>query len=493
MNLPEKLAIAHNEKDVENTWRSCLEKAYKCSITSPLKVDGYFEFADARVLCEFKHNTESDYLPTLSQAIYYLKQFRTEGMAFPSVVLIGDIKECFIFSTSNLIPYLTKNYDWNIAPSLAWKNLRLMADLKSDENIIPIVFPIDNNFNIDSLRTCIQTTALQHKAEIPITRHNIRRVFEYWCGNVIKDDKLTASEVVNTFLTLLCQPHECFIHPKKSNTLVVGEIDIKVSSRMYKSFFSLYKETHNPLELRDIVANKDRLMIEILRRRTGAFFTPSLWVDEAHKMLAEQFGEDWKDKYIVWDCSCGTMNLTRDYKFKELYCSTLDQSDLDTAIKAGYNPEAVKFQFDFLNDNENKLPETLKLALKENKPIIFFNNPPYGTFANLDMDGTNKSGIAETKINELMYNDNMGNACKQLYTQFLYRIIKIGEKHLLTNFIIATFSKANFMTGGYYTDFRKYMYSKMTFNDGMLFQASHFADVASSWGVSFTIFKGLTS
>ena len=81
----------------------------------------------------------------------------------------------------------------------------------------------------------------------------------------------------------------------------------------------LYKETHNPLELRAITANKDRLFQEIYRRRTGAFFTPAIWVDEAHKMIAEQFSEDWKEKYVVWDCSCGTLNLTRDYKFKELY------------------------------------------------------------------------------------------------------------------------------------------------------------------------------
>ncbi len=66
------------------------------------------------------------------------------------------------------------------------------------------------------------------------------------------------------------------------------------------------------------------------RRRTGAFFTPDIWVAEAHKMIAKQFGEDWKEEYVVWDCACGTANLTKVYKFKELYISTLEQSDINT-------------------------------------------------------------------------------------------------------------------------------------------------------------------
>ena len=30
------------------------------------------------------------------------------------------------------------------------------------------------------------------------------------------------------------------------------------------------------------------------RRNKGQFYTPTLFVDYAHKMIAEQFGEDWK-------------------------------------------------------------------------------------------------------------------------------------------------------------------------------------------------------
>ena len=121
----------------------------------------------------------------------------------------------------------------------------------------------------------------------------------------------------------------------------------------------------------------DRDIKDNNRRCKGQFYTPTLFVDYAHKMISEQFGEDWKEKFVVWDNCSGTKNLTRDYYFKELYCSTLEKAELE--ISERYNKEAVAFQFDFLNDSLDKLPEGLKEALENNKPIIFFINPPYAT------------------------------------------------------------------------------------------------------------------
>ena len=44
---------------------------------------------------------------------------------------------------------------------------------------------------------------------------------------------------------------------------------------------------------------------------------------------------------MVWDCAWGTGNLTRDYQFADLYCSTLQQEDLNIAKR--YNRNATKF------------------------------------------------------------------------------------------------------------------------------------------------------
>jgi len=428
-------------------------------------------------------------LPVIAQSIYYIKKFQDEEKPLPNVVFAGDKNECFIIGTAALLPYLSKPYDWSIAPSTAYKHLPLMADLIKDENIIPVVFSLDSKFSFDPIRLCIQNTALQHKSETPITANNIVRVFEYWVTNVLNNSKMDAKDVLDTFLMLLTQPQECYLHPKKPQILMIGDREVRVKPKMYKAFFTLYKETHNPLELRAITANKDRLFQEIYRRRTGAFFTPAIWVDEAHKMIAEQFSEDWKEKYVVWDCSCGTLNLTRDYKFKELYCSTLEQSDLDIADKAGYNPEAIKFQFDFLNDSEDKLPEGLKKALAENKPIIFFNNPPYGTSGASQAGGINKKGVSNTIINKKMLEKKLGQSCRQLYAQFLYKIKLIVQTYNLTQCGMGTFTMPTFLAGESYNKFRPELFKTFSFKDGMFFQASHFSDVSNTWGIIFTIFK----
>lgn len=231
-----------------------------------------------------------------------------------------------------------------------------------------------------------------------------------------------------------------------------------------------------------------------LKRIRGEFFTPTVWVNEAHKMISEQFGEDWKEEYVVWDCAWGTGNLTRDYKFKELYCSTLVGSDIETANQAGYNPEAVKFQYDFLNDGikdgkidvlgDTKLPDGLKKAILEGKKILFFINPPYGTSGESNYKKDKKTGIADTQINLLMKKDDWGSSSQQLYSQFLYRIAEIQK--INKNINICLFSPPLLLSGGSYKKFRNHFLKKFNFDTGFLMNASEFQDT-SDWGLSFSI------
>lgn len=222
-----------------------------------------------------------------------------------------------------------------------------------------------------------------------------------------------------------------------------------------------------------------------VRRRKGEFFTPTPFVDLAHKYIEETFGYDWKDKFVVWDCAWGTGNLTRDFKFKELYVSTLEQSDIDTANQMGYNPEATKFQYDFLNDGNDKLPTELKKALMDGKEILFLINPPYAAAKNMGANLTHKAGVSDTKIGSDMRIEDWGASTQQLYAQFLYKMSKYQEVN--KNIKIGVFCPALFFSGGSYEKFRDKFFNQFGFERGFLFQASHFADVAAQWGISFSI------
>ena len=222
------------------------------------------------------------------------------------------------------------------------------------------------------------------------------------------------------------------------------------------------------------------------KRKKGQFYTPTLFVDYAHQMISNVFGEDWKEKYVVWDNCSGTKNLTRDYYFKELYCSTLEEAELH--ISERYNREATSFQFDFLNDSLDKLPQGLKDALENNKPIIFLINPPYATSAS-GKGKEGKGGVSNTMVYEQMISDKIGGASQNLYLQFLYRIMMIKEQYNLTNVHIGLFSPLNFLSGANRKVFRSAFFKDFAYNNGVLFKASHFADVADTWGIGFSIWN----
>lgn len=220
------------------------------------------------------------------------------------------------------------------------------------------------------------------------------------------------------------------------------------------------------------------------QRNLGQFYTPTTFVDKAHRMIEKALGEDWKEKYVVWDNCCGTKNLTRDYRFNELYCSTLEQGELDQCTD--YNKEAVSFQFDFLNDGLDKLPASLIEALKANKPIVFLLNPPYAGTGS----GKGKSkdkGVVKTATNEAMLADNIGACSQNLYAQFLYRIMQIKKQFNLTDCHIALFSPTVFLSGSSWAKFRTVYLNEFAFDNGVIFKASHFADCADGWGISFSL------
>jgi hypothetical protein len=212
----------------------------------------------------------------------------------------------------------------------------------------------------------------------------------------------------------------------------------------------------------------------------GMFYTPKPWVDYAHKMISEQFGEDWKEKYVVFDCACGTKNLTRDYKFSNLYCSTLFDSELE--MSKNYNKEATTFQFDFLNDPEDKLPESLIEHFKNNDPIMFFINPPYGRAGK---GGVEAGQTTTTKVCAEMKKDKIDSS--EFIKQFLYRICKIKENYNLTNVQVCCFTKPSWLMKPQSESFRKLWFKHFKFENGIMFCASEFADCSSAWGITFNL------
>ena len=490
-----ELNTAVNEKDVENFYREALRKELpKASITSPYNCDGLLQVEDILCLLEFKRDldlkTKLYQCVILIQVLFYLKKFEVNGERIPSTVFVGDINECFAVHTGVLLKYLKEDVDWSTAPSDAHKKFpELLHKMIDDLEICPFVFDVDDSFTLRPVIHKLYELSNSTQFRVKITETNIASTFDYFDKHVLAKNDLTINERANLFVQIIINPSENFVHPKKKgvlNTKSFGEVKIK--GEAFTAFFSHFDgEEYSPRDKERLTALVDRLIDDETRRRKGEFFTPTVWVNEAHKMITEEFGENWKDEYVVWDPACGTCNLTRDYKFKELYCSTLEKSDLDTADQMGYNPEAVKFQYDFLNDPYEKLPEGLRNAIENGKEIIVFMNPPYGTSSNMGTHkGDHKAGVSATKIGDEMRKSGWGKSTQQLYAQFLYRVWEINKK---ANITVAIYAKSLYKTGGSYKEFRSRFYSKFEFMSSMLFNAKHFSDTSDAWAVDFSIWK----
>jgi hypothetical protein len=482
-----------NEKDVENFYRQYLTKKFGDIVfNSPFGCDGYGESKkhNIRLLCEFKDNldltSKLNQVKVLSQALYYIKKFEISGKPLPSVILIGDRNECFVIHTNEIFNYLGMNFNWSIAPSNAHTNVELVSLMIEDSRINPHVF------NIKDIADCvdkIKDLTDGVKRYIPITPHNVTEVFKYFEDNVIGSHKLDTNQMANLFVQLLVNPDDNYLHPVVRRKTVVtkafNEVNVK-SREAFQSFFSHFSREYTPQQREHLTAVVDRLVQDTTRRKQGEFFTPTIWVDKAHEYIASVYGDDWKEKYVVWDPAWGTGNLTRDYKFKELYVSTLNYSDIQTANQMGYNPEATKFQFDFLNDDYDFLPQGLKTAIESGKQIIVLMNPPYGTendLRNLKNEETiiKKNNISS--VHKTMLEIKMGKGQKNMFTQFMFRIVNLNSKvH------IATFSPMLFMSGSDYKLFRDFFYEKYSYEKGFIMNAKNFDDV-SDWGLSFSIWS----
>ena len=481
-----ELHTALNEKDVENLYRHTFMTKFKdMEITSPFGCDGFgvSKSEKLRVLFEFKDNLDLsnkfELCKVLAQSVYYIKKFYNAGMVPPSTIFIGDRNECVALHVNDVIDYLDMDLDWNVAPSSAHRNGVLMSKLVQDDKIKPFVF------NSNDFQQCVDkvkdlTDNVQRK--VLVTDKNITEVFRYFENKVLGKTKLSTNEKANLFIQMLVNKDENFLHPVKRRKTVMtksfGEISIE-SREGFESFFAHFASSYSPSQKHKLAAVVDRIIEDTTRRKQGEFFTPAIWVDKAHEYIASVYGENWKNEYVVWDPAWGTGNLTRDYSFKELYVSTLNQSDIETANQMGYNTEATKFQYDFLNDDYEKLPQGLRSAIEQGRQIIVLMNPPYATSSEMKL-GNSKQGVGFTLVNTMMNEEKLDRSASQLYAQFIYKLTKMGKMN------ICLFSNPLFLTGQVFKEFRKKVISKYIFKGGFMIDAAEFADV-ESWGLSFSI------
>lgn len=335
------------------------------------------------------------------------------------------------------------------------------------------------------------------KSDQFMTEHGIATLFDYFRNNVMKNaEKFSGHDLVAIFTRVLCGDADLNIGSSGKSIAFNGR-KVSVDGKAFSDFMETTGGMFSEDDLSFFKGVADRLICDADRRMSGDFWTPTPLVDYVHDMICGCLGHDWKEKCVVWDNCWGTGNLTRDYRFGNLYCSTLLDGELEMGKRN--NADSVKFQFDFLNDpipmpgdllsDGSKLPDGLIASLASDKPFVFLINPPYGTVNNMGFSGTSKKGISETMVNRMMSEADAGACVKNLYAQFLYRIMAIKRSYKLTKCFVCMYSPTLFMTGPSFRVFRKSFLNEFSYVKGCQFKASCFANVSYGWGISFTIWE----
>lgn len=579
----------------DSTEGTSIEKPFLLMIEAKLDVDFSNLDERAKVLLQ-----ALCYLKLIDENGYYSQVDQLTHKQMPAVIVLGSKVNCGSIATKallNLYPVLskTKIYGYT-SPSTAYEikeNAGFLDILKNNQDINKAFILRDIENGLYDLCSDIMHFAVGADVTEDVTEKNITKAYQRFDIYVLKKKKakIDGVDVVvdvepgvkrKAFLSLLLADDSKVTYVESASAKgkqkfteyikinFSGDI-LEVDHRQFDTFKVLYSmKEYTPKEKEVITAVADRLIMEDSRRFKGDYYTPEVWVDEAYKLIGEKLGSDWLDNSIVWDCAWGTGNLTRNqFNFgadKYLYCSTLRDEDIGIANDAGYNPNACKFQYDFLNADVTSFEyiksvmykpfsetwvarnpkvraevskrltvrgivdlyaeavesgvltaERAKQALDEvmefirntelyvkapglvneligadgsNKQIVFIMNPPYGTSKNnsTNVENNSKAGIAITSIRDIMTNNKLGMAQRQLYTQFLFRCSYLMDIFGCKGYI-AAFTQSDFMTTVSYGDFRNYFYNKNKYLGGFMFSGGHFSNVSPDVGVSFTVWE----
>lgn len=323
----------------------------------------------------------------LLQVCFYLKQFERANMQIPKVIVVGTKRNCFAISAYYLYNKYVKNTNYatedengnkisaSTAPNHILYNPRLNA-IANDAEIYSLIRITETSEKNAIQELCIDILKVAKEIGLKedVTVENLARAYDFFEMKVIdqkQKERLTTREIVGAFMQLMLNPSNVTVEQTRNalgQIVDSGGINfngrvIQVDSNAFNSFANVFAvKTYDIKDQKALTEIQDRLIEDTDRRRKGDFYTPTIWVNEAHKLMDKHLGLNWREKYMVWDCAWGTGNLTRDYAFDDLYCSTLIQEDLDTAAR--YNPLAIKFQYDFLNDDVEEFERVPHILFK---------------------------------------------------------------------------------------------------------------------------------
>ena len=511
VNFHKELSKSSVEEDVKAAYRKFFALPQDSSKNHDLYTPQVlFEFKNDRNFANRRVRAEVQ-----AQILYYVHRLKFEpgDKNIPPFLCIADVNETVVTETILWESfYNNPSYDWTAAPSSP--DTKLINDLQASEAVgnMRVFHPFDLNELqfLDDFFHRIYTNAIDQSLIVKkdITERNFEDIYHSWYAKFAED-------VRNGYKPsqyFICDIQEGKSYVRQDNSRVYFDIEEgksipkKLNLKDYLAFWSLYNKnrTGNVDVIRGILSKADRLSEESQRRFEGEFYTPIHLARKAIDYLDTVVGGDVKQidwesgQYRLWDMACGTGNLeyhlpAKAYRY--CYMSTLHQEDV--VFCKGMFHDSKVFQYDYLNDDIDrvlwqdntrgwKMPQELVSDL-ENPDLkwIIFINPPFGTAQNKSKADESKRDISMTKVRDHMTLNKLGEASRELFTQFLYRI-----HHEFKNkqAWLGLFSKLKYINANNDQRFRE-AYFRYKFEKGFIFDARVFDSVKGEYPIGFLIWN----
>lgn len=434
---------------------------------------------------ETKNGSKKDIYESFIQLILTIGKARTFEQEMPPYYLGAADAEKIAFVEYNKVMHVFSktDFNWNVTPSNhETKEFRELYALLHD-NLASDVVIWKYAYDDKSIKAFIRKNFKEGRkstAKIPVNKNNFTFVYYDWVKSVKPSiqfnwEKYTKKGVLDCdfYLADLMSVDDSSLRDslkvvlEKTKYKILQSIDgdelfqeILFNDGMvaYRQFWNRYQRPPKPVYQKYILDRRDLLVPQDIREVKGSYYTPEKWVRKAQEYLEMVLGENWQEEYYVWDCSAGSGNLLRGLTNKyNIFASTLDDSDIKImhdAIDDG-RLNLVKqnvFQFDFLNDDFTKCPESLQKILNDEekrKNLVLFNNPPYKEIAGKTV-GVNLNNIHDR------YADKLAVANRELFAQFLMRMY-----YEIPSSILAVFSTLKTLQGSNFSGFRHYFQAKL--------------------------------
>lgn len=474
----------------------------------------YFLWAEA------KKGNKNDIYESFVQLILTIGKKRVFDKHLPPPFLgaFDAEKIAFIQYYKVLDVFNQNDFNWNVTPSdhesKEFKQLyKLVENTLKNESCI-YKFDDDESELKEFIRVNF-TAGKNSLSKVQIDKNNFVNIYSKWL-NAVKEsisvdwDRAKSFGIIDAdfYLADLLSENNLTLKEKLYVILKTDhyELDRKIDdmglASSKEAYFYDKQKSHNEFWKRYqrppkseywdyIIERRDLLVPQDIRERKGSFFTPQIWVEKSQEYIAEVLGENWQEEYYIWDCAAGTGNLLAGLTNKyNIWASTLDKADVEIMkerVKNGANLlENHIFQFDFLNDEFDKLPEDLRRIVEDEesrKKLVIYINPPYAEAGSITQKigtGQNKSKVSTDNKIYLKYQELLSKASNEIFALFFIRIyLEIPEC------ILASFSKLKYINSINFKKFRETFKAK--FLKGFIVPADTFDNVKGKFPIGFLI------